>query len=45
MTEKGYNTAYGYMGYLPNSPRANEDGYAIFDSESDYLEIKREISD
>jgi len=43
MDEKGYPTPTGYMGYLPEDPNANEDGYVYFASESDYLEIKREI--
>jgi len=38
MEPKGYNTSYGYMGYDPNNPRANADGYVYFASESDYLE-------
>lgn len=42
METKGYNTAYGYMGYLPGDERANEDGYVFFDSESDYLDYKEE---
>ena len=36
MEIKGYNIAYGYMGYCPQDSRANEDGYALFDSENDY---------
>ena len=44
MEIKGYNIPDGYMGYLPEDPRANEDGYALFDSEKDYREIKREIN-
>lgn len=42
MEIKGYNTPIGYMGYCPENPRANEDGYALFDSESDYLDYKEE---
>lgn len=38
MRIKGYNTPYGYMGYDPDNPRADEDGYVLFDSERDYRE-------
>lgn len=36
MEIKGYNISIGYMGYCPQDSRANEDGYALFDSENDY---------
>ena len=43
MEIKGYYTATNYMGYLPESPRANEDGYAKFDSEADYRDTCADI--
>ena len=42
METKGYNISDGYMGYLPEDDRANEDGYVLFDSEKDYRECKEE---
>ena len=38
MEIKGYNISIGYMGYCPQDSRANADGYALFDSEMDYME-------
>ena len=43
MELKGYNTHNGYMGYCPQDNRANADGYALFDSEMDYLDYMADI--
>ena len=42
MRIKGYNTNYGYMGYDPDNPRADEDGYVLFDSEKDYRDFMQD---
>ena len=43
MDKKGYPIPEGYMGYLPEDPRANEYGYVFFASEDDYDEMYGEI--